>query len=111
MDKNVKKDSQLSFSEVLSEYRDSYLQIEKENKERSEKFWNSLTKDQQLDVFCAVVSRIYQGEVVDKGSYRYVLYNIFGFEPDSYGRGMDAGYLELHNYIFHSVKGSNENKT
>ena len=36
----------------------------------------------------------------DKGSYRYALYEVFGFEADSYIVGMDCGYLDLHNALF-----------
>lgn len=64
-----------------------------------EAFWNSLTKDEQLKAFCAVVRRINLGELEDKGTYRYVLYDIFGFGPESYAQAQMAGYLALHNSI------------
>ena len=63
-------------------------------KNKQEEYWNSLTKEQQLDAFCAVVRRICQGELDDKGTYRYVLYDIFKFGPESYGSAQMAGYLE-----------------
>ena len=68
-------------------------------KDKQEEYWNSLTKEQQLDAFCAVVRRICQGELDDKGTYRYVLYDIFKFGPESYGAAQMAGYLDLHNQI------------
>lgn len=67
--------------------------------DESEKYWNSLTKEQQLDVFCAVVRRIYDGEVDHPRSYRGVLYDIFGFGPEAYAQAQMAGYLTLHNLI------------
>jgi hypothetical protein len=67
---------------------------------KSEEFWNSLTKEQQLDVFCAVCRRIYQSEIIDKGSYRYTLYDVFKFGPESYSPALDAGYLTIHNRIY-----------
>jgi hypothetical protein len=57
------------------------------------------SKEQQLNAFCAVVRRIYKGELEDKGTYRYVLYNIFGFGPESYVPAQMAGFLGLHNSI------------
>ena len=39
----------------------------------SEAFWKSLTKEQQLQAFCAVSRRIRKGEIELGGSYRYVL--------------------------------------
>jgi hypothetical protein len=31
--------------------------------------------------------------------YRYVLYNVFGFDAGMYALGMDCGYMALHNSI------------
>lgn len=67
--------------------------------EREEALWNSLSYNDKLDLFCAVVRRIHQAELVDKGSYRHTLYTVFGFDLDAYCRGMDCGYLNLHNAI------------
>lgn len=69
-------------------------------KEDSEAYWNSLSYDEQLKVFCAVSRRIFDGEIKQKGSYRYVLYDVFKFEPDAYVQAQDAGYLAIHNAIY-----------
>ena len=69
-------------------------------------WWNGLTEKERQDAFYAVCKRIYQGEIIDQGSYRYILYNVFGFGPDMYGAGMDCGYMEIHNYIV-PIKGDN----
>ena len=63
-------------------------------------FWNSLSYEDKCNAFHAVVSKIFQGDIREKGSYRYVLYDVFGFSPDMYTRGMDCGYMALHNAIF-----------
>lgn len=80
------------FSKVFNEVMD---EIEKE----SEAYWNSLSKEDQLKAFCAVSRRIVQGELVDKGSYRHVLYGVFGFGPEAYAPAQLAGYLTIHNSI------------
>lgn len=72
--------------------------IEKE----SEAYWNTLTDQQRLDVFCAVCRRIYKGDIELKGSYRYVLYDVFGFGPEAYAPAQLAGYLAIHNSIYDS---------
>ena len=41
----------------------------------------------------------YEGDVRDKGTYRYVLYDVFGFDMDSYVLGMNCGYMSIHNAI------------
>ena len=65
----------------------------------SEAFWESLTKEQQLLAFCAVSRRIRKGEIELGGSYRYVLYQVFGFGPEAYAPAMYAGYMDIHNAI------------
>jgi hypothetical protein len=67
--------------------------------EDAEKFWNDLSHDGQLKAFYSVCKRIYEGDVVKKGSYRYVLYDVFQFDESSYGVGMECRYMELHNLI------------
>lgn len=69
-------------------------------KEREEAYWTSLTKEQQLCCFNSVCRRIVKGELEDKGSYRYVLYDVFGFGMEAYARAQLAGYLTIHNSIW-----------
>ena len=70
------------------------------NEKAEDEFWNSLSEENRLKAFGYVTRKIYQGDIVDKGSYRYVLYNVFGFGPESYMLGMDSGYMAIHNAIF-----------
>ncbi len=65
-----------------------------------DEYWNSLSYEDQLKAFYSVVKRIHKGEVKDKGTYRYILYDIFGFGPESYALGMDCGFMDLHNAIY-----------
>lgn len=74
--------------------------VEQEYDAEAERFWNALDKEQQLMLFYSVVKRIVQGELRDQGSYRYVLYDVFGFGMESYVTGMNCGFLELHNSIY-----------
>jgi hypothetical protein len=62
-------------------------------------WWNNLSEQEREWAFYSVVKLIYQGEIVEKGSYRYVLYDIFKFDPAMYIRGMDCGFMHLHNVI------------
>lgn len=62
-------------------------------------FWDSLSYDDKCNAFHAVVGKLFEGEIRVKGSYRYVLYDVFGFGPEMYIRGMDCGYMALHNSI------------
>lgn len=81
--------------EIAEQFNAAMKSIEQDQ----EQYWNSLSKDQQLMAFCAVVRRIYQAELVDMGTYRHALYSVFGFGSDSYAQAQMAGYLALHNAI------------
>lgn len=84
----------------LDEYGELFRDAMNEEEKASEQFWNSLSKEQQLQVFCAVSRRIYKGEIVERRSYRGVLYDVFDFGPESYASAQCAGYLSIHNAIF-----------
>jgi len=71
-------------------------------------YWDSLSKEDQLKAFYSVCKRILKGDVVDRGSYRYVLYDVFEFEPDAYRAGMDCGYFSIHNIIFEGLDAGEE---
>ena len=81
------------------DFSESYEKAMKEIEQRQEEYWNSLSKDDQLKAFCAVVRRIVQAELKDKGSYRWALYDVFGFGPEAYVQGMECGFMALHNLI------------
>lgn len=97
MTDEVKKKSALT---ALSDFGKIMNEAAAEYEKKNDEWWNSLSVDEQEDAFYAVVKRIYKGEIVDRGSYRYVLYQVFGFGPEAYMLGMECGYLELHNAIY-----------
>lgn len=78
----------VTFNKIMDEIRDD-----------REQYWNSLSKDDQLKCFCAVVERIVQSES-DGRSYRGILYDVFGFGHEAYARAQLSGFLELHNSIY-----------
>jgi hypothetical protein len=84
----------------LSDISNIFIKAMKEIEEEEEKYWNSLSKDDQLKAFCAVCRRIHKAEIEDKGTYRYALYNVFEFGPEAYAAAQMAGYLDIHNSIF-----------
>lgn len=62
--------------------------------------WNNLSKQDQMDFFYAVIKKLTNSEINQKGSYRYTLYDEFGFDSSAYSMGMDCGYMTLHNSIY-----------
>lgn len=92
-DKKAAMDALVEIGKVMEE-------AAKEYETETDAWWNSLSMEDQERAFFSVVKRIYKGEIIDRGSYRYVLYDVFGFGPESYVIGMECGYLELHNVIY-----------
>jgi len=84
----------------LEEIQKSFDVAMKEIESEQEAYWNSLSHDEQLKAFCAVVRRIHKGDIEERRSYRGVLYDIFGFGPESYVQAQASGYLTIHNALF-----------
>lgn len=91
MDEKLKKDL-YSLGEIQEK-------LAKEYEEECENYWSSLSEEDRLRSFYSVCKRIHNGEIENKGSYRYVLYTVFGFGPEAYSIGMECGFLDIHNSI------------
>jgi len=85
--------------EALEEFSKIFKEAMESLEAEQEEFWNSLSKEDQLKAFCAVVRRIHKAELVENRTYRGVLYDTFGFGPEAYAQAQCAGYLDLHNSI------------
>lgn len=83
----------------LKKIQELYAETKDAREKECDEYWNNLPYEDQLKAFYSVVKRIYQGEIKDKGSYRWVLYDVFNFGPEAYSLGMDCGYMYLHNAI------------
>ena len=86
--------------ESLSVLREAFEEMRIKNENASEEFWNKLTYDEKLMAFYSVVKRIKKGELDEQGTYRHILYDVFGFDVDAYSMGMECGFLDLHNSIY-----------
>ena len=82
------------------ELANSFKLWEMELEEDHNKFWNGLSKDDQLKAFCSVMRRLYKAEIEQNSSYRHTLYDVFGFGPESYVQAQVSGFLAIHNAIW-----------
>ena len=82
------------------ELTNSFRLWELELEEDHSKFWNSLSKDDQLKAFCSVMRLLHKAELEEHGSYRYTLYDVFGFGPESYAQAQLSGFMAIHNAIW-----------
>ena len=85
---------------INEEASNEFVRVFEKIEQEQEAYWNSLSKEDQLKCFCAVARRIHQGDIEEQGSYRYVLYDVFGFGAEAYAQAQMAGYLSIHNAIF-----------
>lgn len=92
-------DDRESIMQELSDETQELQALIDQEKQEMDAWWESLSKEDQMKAFYSVVSRIVKGELEDQGSYRYVLYNVFGFDADAYLMGMNCGFMCLHNAI------------
>ena len=84
----------------LEEISRIFNQAIDEDKKRYNEKWEALSDEDQIDYFCAIVERIHEGDVVQKRSYRGVLYDVFGWGSEAYMAAQCAGYLDIHNMIY-----------
>lgn len=85
------------------EYQDLIKKFEESTKlyeDECDTWWEDLPYDEKLKAFYSVVKRIVQAELKDQGTYRWALYDVFRFGPESYSIGMDCGFMDLHNSIY-----------
>jgi hypothetical protein len=87
----------------IEDVQQIWKQQEVENEYRADKFWDNLSPDDKILAFHSVCKRIFKGDIEERGSYRYVLYDVFGFGPDAYIIGMDCGYMSIHNLLFRGL--------
>ena len=71
------------------------------DKKDADEWWDSLSEDERKKAFFSVCSRIYESEIVDRGSYKFALYDKFNFTPGdgSFGLGIECGFKALHDQL------------
>jgi hypothetical protein len=85
--------------DALAELSQELEKSRREYEAGNDVWWNGLTEEEREDAFYAVVKRMHKAELQDHGTYRWALYDVFGFDGGMYARGMDCGYMALHNAI------------
>ena len=84
----------------LSDISQEFQRAQNQHDVEMDDWWNKLAPSEREAAFYSVCKRLHEGELKKRGSYRYVLYNVFGFDPGMYVHGMNCGYMALHNAIF-----------
>ena len=71
--------------------------------EDGENVWNNLTYDERLALLC-YISKILHKHAMEGGTYRYLIYERFGFDLDAYAPLHLCGLLAIHNLISGKLK-------
>ncbi len=82
-------------SPELKALREAWAATEKQQNAEDDAWWDSLNYNEKGQAFRQIIKLMYKAEVLDRGSYRWALYDVFGLD---YGDGM-AHYMRLHNLI------------
>jgi hypothetical protein len=91
--------NKLQLFEILGELREAQQKYRENYEIMNDAWWNGLSEEERQEAFYAVCKRIHKAELVDRGTYRDALYDVFGFDINMYGKGMDCGYMNIHNAI------------
>jgi hypothetical protein len=62
-------------------------------------WWEDASPETREMAFLAVTALMHKAELQHKGSYRWALYNVFGFDEGMYVAAMEAGYMDIHNAL------------
>lgn len=88
-------------TEAWQRVREAFQEAIEHERQLSEKFWEDLSSEEQLWVFCAIMRRLSKSYLEDGGrSYRGVLYDVMSWGPEAYASAQCSGFLDIHNSIF-----------
>ena len=82
-------------SPELKALRKAWCEAEKLQNAEDDAWWDSLDYDGKSQAFRQITKLMHKAEVLDRGSYRYAIYDVFGLD---YGDGLTY-YMQLHNLI------------
>ena len=87
-------------SPKMQQFREMVCAEELRQAAEDQAWWDSLTMDERAQAFRQVVNLMYKAEVIDKGSYRHAIYDVFNVD---YADGL-AHYMTLHNLIYKGME-------
>jgi hypothetical protein len=87
-------------SPELKAFRQAWQASEKLQNAEDDAWWDSLDYDGKSQAFRQITKLMYKAEVLERGSYRYAIYDVFGLD---YGDGLTY-YMQLHNLIGQGIE-------
>jgi hypothetical protein len=96
----MSEDRKKSLLDAIAQESEHFQELILQEAVEMDQWWDGLSQEDQMRAFYSVVKRLVKGEIEDRGSYRYILYDVFGFDAESYMLGMNCGFMTLHNSIY-----------
>jgi hypothetical protein len=96
----MSEDRKKSLLDAIAQESEHFQELILQEAVEMDQWWDGLSQEDQMRAFYSVVKRLVKGEIEDRGSYRYILYDVFGFDAESYMLGMNCGFMALHNSIY-----------
>jgi hypothetical protein len=87
-------------SPELKELREAWSAAERQQNAEDDAWWDSLDYNGKSQAFRQIVKLMHKAEVLDRGSYRYAMYDVFNLD---YGDGL-SHYMMLHNLIHQGLE-------
>ena len=87
-------------SPELKALRKAWQKAEKLQNAEDDAWWDSLDCDGKSQAFRQITKLMHKAEVLERGSYRYAIYDVFGLD---YGDGL-THYMQLHNLIGQGIE-------
>ena len=85
----------------------AWHEAEKLQNAEDDAWWDSLDYNGKSQAFRQITKLMHKAEVLERGSYRSALYDVFGLD---YGDGL-AHYMRLHNLIFLGIEAEQKGYT
>jgi len=84
--------------EIAKEASKAFKELEENMLKEGKEVWESLDYDKRLALMC-YISKILHEHACEGGTYRYLIYEKFGFDLDAYVPLQLCGLLAIHNLI------------
>lgn len=94
-------------SPELKALREIWDATEKRQNAEDDAWWDSLDCDGKSQAFRQITKLMHKAEVLERGSYRYAIYDVFGLD---YGDGL-THYMQLHNLIGQGIESERKSCT
>ena len=97
-DNNIPHSKNSNDSKAVEKIKIYFEELEEKYLTKGKEIFNSLPYEDRL-ALVAYISKILSQHMTEGGTYRYLIYNRFGFDVDAYAVLQLSGLLGIHNKL------------